>query len=70
MLRRFSVEIGGFVTNAALSVNFSAIKKLEGKKRMLQTARYGRMLAEMRCGLRYLQKFYKYRTAPHCGDQG
>ena len=31
-MRRFRVEIGGFVTNAALSANFGAIKEPEGKK--------------------------------------
>ena len=32
---------------------------------MPRTVRCGGMLAEMRCGLRCLQNFYKYRTAPH-----
>ena len=61
-LRRFRVEIGGFLTNAALSADFGAIKGPEGKERMPRTARCGRMLAEMRYGC--LQNFYKYRTAP------
>ena len=33
-LRRFRVEIGGFVTNAALSADFGAIRGPEGKERM------------------------------------
>ena len=37
MLRRFGVEIGGFVTNAALSADFGTIKKLEGKERTPRT---------------------------------
>ena len=61
-LRRFRVEIGGFLTSAALSADFGAIKGPEGKERMPRTARCGRMLAEKRYGC--LQNFYKYRTAP------
>ena len=53
-MRRFRVEIGGFVTNAALSADFGAIKELEGKERIPRTARCGGMLAEMRYGLRCL----------------
>ena len=63
-MRRFRIEICSFVTNAALSADFGAIKEPEGEERMLRTARCGRMLAEMRYSLRCLQNFYKYRTAP------
>ena len=58
--RRFSVEIGGFVTSAAPNADLAG--ELEGEERMPRTARRGGTLAEMRYGC--LQRFYKYRLRP------
>ena len=48
--------------NAVPGADFGTTKEPEGKEKMPRTG--GRMLAEMRYGLRCLQRFYKYRTAP------
>ena len=59
------VSLGCTRAEKALAANYAlGDKEPEGKERMPRTARCGGTLAEMRYGLRCLQNFYKYRTAP------
>ena len=62
-LRRFKAEIGNFVTKRRSGRGFWPASCVWDAL----TARYGGTLAEMQYGLRCLQNFYKYRTAPFPG---